>query len=36
MTDILVDQRDARFVLFDLLNVQALVEHSRFSQLDRE
>ena len=25
-----------RFVLFDLLNVQALVEHSRFSQLDRE
>jgi hypothetical protein len=36
MTDILVDQRDAKFVLFDLLNVQALVEHSRFSQLDRE
>ena len=36
MTDILVDQRDARFVLFDLLNVQALAEHSRFPQLDRE
>jgi alkylation response protein AidB-like acyl-CoA dehydrogenase len=36
MTDILVDQRDVSFVLFDLLNVQALAGHPEFPHFDRE
>lgn len=36
MADILVDRRDVRFVLFDLLEVQALSESTRFAHLDLE
>ena len=36
MADILVDRRDVQFVLFDLLNVQALAGTERFRHLDRD
>lgn len=34
MNDLLVDRRDLRFVLFDLLKVQSLASHARYRDLD--
>ena len=36
MSGILVDERDVKFVLFDLLCVQDLSRHERFEHIDRE
>lgn len=36
MSGILVDERDLKFVLFDLLHVQDLAHHQRFEHIDRE
>ena len=36
MTTDLFDERDARFVLFDVLGVEGLAQHERFRHVDRE
>jgi len=36
MLNKLIDTRDIRFVLFEMLEVDKLCEHNEFSQADRE
>jgi len=36
MANLLVDERDAKFVLYEQLKIDELCQHERFSELSRE